>query len=127
MLTSKASVMTCDDLATRVAFEAYTSNYVYCSTPFSPSKFSSGSLRLRCQQFGFGPNRPAAPQLKQAGSPGCANTSYWRISCHLDTPVDRLAGLHFSTLLRVSHVSAFSIQICWRAFARAGPFCGRRK
>ena len=39
MLTSKASVMTCDDLATRVAFEAYTSNYVYCSTPFSPQNF----------------------------------------------------------------------------------------
>ena len=43
------------------------------------------------------------------------------------TLVDRLAAVHFSAVLRVQNVSAFSIQLCWRAAARAGSsFCGKQ-
>ena len=40
------------------------------------------------------------------------------ISCHLDTHGDKLVGQYFSAVLRARNVSAFSIQICWRAAAR---------
>ena len=47
-----------------------------------------------------------------------------RTSCHLETHGDKLAAQYFSAVLRVKNVSAFSIQLCWRAAACAGPFCG---
>ena len=43
-----------------------------------------------------------------------------RISCHLDTHGDKLAGRYLTAVLRVRNVPAFSIQLCWRAAARAG-------
>ena len=43
---------------------------------------------------------------------GCANVSGGTISCHIDTFVDRLAGLYFSAVLRARNVAAFSIQLC---------------
>ena len=43
------------------------------------------------------------------------------ISNHLDRPDDRTARQYFSAvLLRLRNVSAFSIQVCWKAAARAG-------
>ena len=45
-----------------------------------------------------------------------------RISCHLGIHGDKFAGQYYSAGLRVRNVSAFSIQLCWRAAARArGP------
>ena len=49
------------------------------------------------------------------------------ISSYLDTHVDKLAGQHFSAMLRVRNVSAFYIQLCWRAPRDADPFCDFKK
>ena len=48
-------------------------------------------------------------------------------SRHLVLHGDTLSGQYFCAVLRVRNVSAFSIQLYWRASPRAGSFINRRK
>ena len=47
-------------------------------------------------------------------------------SCHFVPRGDTLAMPYFSAVLRVWNVTAFSIQLYWRAWPRAGSFISRK-
>ena len=109
------------------------------STPLTPLVLPRGESAMifktlsRVNLFNFFPQAGAVfgcfvtslgPQLKQGVSQGCANISCGTSSCHLETPVDRLAGLYFSAVF-LQYLSA-KLLLCgnflWRMLVCGAAF-----